>query len=282
VIRYAKAAAQAPATRAIFPKDALFNAVRLSLEERLSAASFLLQHAFLDPAESELNSITLMKVEPAEMRDQKEVKTQLMAWMLYAAKNDDQKAADALQQAMVLMTRWNLRIPWRREDDLWGEIYWRRARAAKKKGDEAAVKSNVANLLRYSLTSADNTIEIVNWLREAGMKDEAHKVFENVYAQSRARLDTSAKDPVLMNDLAWLCARCGERLPEAVKLADQAIAARPNSAPFLDTAAEAYFRIGNRDKAIELESKALTLRPLDDFMKSQLKRFKQPSTQPSP
>jgi tetratricopeptide (TPR) repeat protein len=278
VLAHVKVAVTGPATRAGFPKEALFAAVGLSVEERLSAASFLLQHSFLDAAEIELVSITAMKVEPAELRDQKEVKTQLIAWMLYGARNNDEKAADALQQAMVLMTRWNLRIPWRREDDLWGEIYWRRARAAKAKGDMALVKTNVANLLRYSLTSADTTIEIVNWLRDSGMTEEAHKVFENVYAQTRAKLDSSGKDPVLMNDLAWLCARCGERLDEAVKLSDQAVKARPMSAAFLDTAGEAYFRAGNRERAVELESKALQFRPLDDFMKSQLKRFENPST----
>jgi hypothetical protein len=262
------------ATKATLPAELLFNAVGLTLDERLSGAYFLFEHNLVGEAEDELAAIGKLPVKEAEARDQKEVKTQLLASMIYAHKADDQKAADALQQAMILMTRSNLVLRWRTEDDLWAEVYWRRARAAKKRGDGAALKENVYNLLRYSPTSSDTAIEIVNWLNSENLLRESNQFFGNVYGPSKQKLDASKQDPVRMNDLAWLCARCDQRLPEAVELATKAVAAKPESAAFLDTAAEANFKAGNRKKAVELETKALKLRPLDEFMQAQLKRFK--------
>jgi tetratricopeptide (TPR) repeat protein len=77
-----------------------------------------------------------------------------------------------------------------------------------------------------------------------------------------------------VNNLAWLCARCDERLDEALELSSRAIEEMPQNFAYLDTAAEANFRKGNPAKAVELEEFALTFRPKDTFMIEQLERFR--------
>jgi len=72
-----------------------------------------------------------------------------------------------------------------------------------------------------------------------------------------------------------------KRLAEAATLADQAVAAAPGNAAYLDTCAEAHFRLNDRARAVDLESKALKIKPGDSFMEGQLKRF-QTKTPKSP
>ena len=48
----------------------------------------------------------------------------------------------------------------------------------------------------------------------------------------------------------------------------------PESYAILDTAAEAHFRAGNAEKSVQLETRALELKPNDKFMLEQLARFK--------
>ncbi len=135
------------------------------------------------------------------------------------------------------------------------------------------MKENVASLLRYSPQNSDAVIEIVRWLKGAGFASDARTFFENAYLPAQAQLAQALDVPGSMNDLAWLEARCGERINESLELSQKAVQARPQSSAFLDTEAEASFAAGNRAKAIELETCALKLRRLDQFMQSQLKRF---------
>jgi tetratricopeptide (TPR) repeat protein len=76
-----------------------------------------------------------------------------------------------------------------------------------------------------------------------------------------------------MNELAWLCARCRERLDEALELASRAVAISPANASHLDTAAEANFQVGRLDEAVRLEKMAVELEPTNAFMREQLARF---------
>ena len=52
------------------------------------------------------------------------------------------------------------------------------------------------------------------------------------------------------------------------------MAALPENAAYLDTAAEAHFRNGDAKGAVRMETRALELRPNDAFMQEQLARFK--------
>jgi tetratricopeptide (TPR) repeat protein len=120
------------------------------------------------------------------------------------------------------------------------------------------------------------TLEIIDWLKQTSREPAAKRLFEKVYVQSRAQLDAAeTRDlPGMQNDLAWLCARAGERLDEAHELALAAVEASPEHAAFLDTLAEVQFRRGHAAEAAEIEEKALSLSPENDFMREQLQRFR--------
>jgi tetratricopeptide (TPR) repeat protein len=95
---------------------------------------------------------------------------------------------------------------------------------------------------------------------------------------------TESPSGVLLNELAWLCARSGEKLQEARELAERAVIAAPGEGAYLDTLAEANFQLGNFDNAIRLEQAVIELEPGDPFMVQQLERFrrgKASTTQPT-
>ena len=85
--------------------------------------------------------------------------------------------------------------------------------------------------------------------------------------------------PRILNNMAWLCARTGERVDYAIKLANRACEIEPESYAYIDTAASTPdFAAGKADEAVKLEKRALLMRPSDLFMQQQLARFEKAST----
>lgn len=148
------------------------------------------------------------------------------------------------------------------------DMHWRFLRAREE------LDRHMEALLRLAPRDAVIATDLVPALKERGRMGDAERVFENVYHDARVRLE---KTPTAgnQNELAWLCARCGEHLSEALELANEAIATDPDNGAFLDTAAEIHFRLGHRKEAIDLETRAVGLRPDDAFLKVQLKRFEE-------
>lgn len=247
-------------------------------EQHLAAGAFLLRNKLHLAAESELHK--------ALAAPQKETASSVEANALVALGasiadrgGDDDVIASYLERAMHVMRTKNLGFaaPSRRHDeDLLAEIHWRRARAAHGRGDQATADARVNDLLQLLPANTDLTISMIEWLKQSGREREAKVLFEKVYVQGSARLESAADEdkPGMKNDLAWLCARVDERLDEALKLATEAVEAQPENAAFLDTLAEAAFRAGKVDDAIRHERRALELEPHSAFMKEQLARFR--------
>jgi len=247
-------------------------------EQHLAAGAFLLRNKLHFAAESELHKALAA---PATNNPYMLEANALfaLAQSVSDRKGDDETAAGYLERAMAIKrTRdMDFSVPSRRgDDDVWAEIHWRRARAAAARGDEAAANSRVKSLLQLLPTNTDLTISMIEWLKESKRQDDAKVLFDKVYIQTSAKLDAAPDEdkPGMKNDLAWLCARVGERLNEAVKLAQEAVDAQPDNAAFLDTLAEACFRAGKVDDAIAHEQRALELEPDNTFMKQQIERFR--------
>ena len=58
------------------------------------------------------------------------------------------------------------------------------------------------------------------------------------------------------NSAAWLASRAARRLDEAHAMAESALAVRPMQAAYLDTMAEVWFAMQERDKAVGWSLKA--------------------------
>lgn len=80
-------------------------------------------------------------------------------------------------------------------------------------------------------------------------------------------------DPDLLNALAWNLAINDLELERALALARRAVELKPDSPEILDTLAEALFRLGRVEEAIETELKAIELDPDSAYLKEQLARF---------
>jgi tetratricopeptide (TPR) repeat protein len=120
----------------------------------------------------------------------------------------------------------------------------------------------------------DVAIEVVNALKSQDRGEDAENYFNKAYRLQKEKITgVPLKIGENLNNLAWLCARCGERGDEAVAMAKRAMAVDPGNYMYIDTAASAYFVAGDSAKAVELEKSALNMRPRDVFMQRQLEMF---------
>ncbi len=253
----------------------------VSEDSRSAATDFLIEHGWDDMACKECRA-TLARADATPDRD--DVNARLRLSSLAANRGDEEQAADQLRMALadhkisggeLTMTRGD-RVITGAEAELAMQIELAQhaLHAAQAKGDAAEVGREVDELMRLGPNDAEAALDLVPELRARGRNAEADKLFQSAYAPLRARIDAGETDPTLMNEIAWLCARCDEHLDEALDLSNRAVAAEPNSAAFLDTNAEAHFRKGQAAEAARLERVALKFQPGDPFMEGQLKRFR--------
>jgi uncharacterized Ntn-hydrolase superfamily protein len=107
-----------------------------------------------------------------------------------------------------------------------------------------------------------------------GKKDLARIERERVGEALARALARGENDASNLNGLAWTCATNGVYLKESLEAAERAVALEPQNTGILDTLAEVHFRMGDRDKAVEVESRALALEPGSGYLTEQLNRFK--------
>lgn len=87
----------------------------------------------------------------------------------------------------------------------------------------------------------------------------SRKDYERAERQYRKVLEAQPRNPVALNNLAWLLHRAGK--PGALEAADKALALAPNSTALIDTAAEIQAAAGKLDKALALQKRAVELDP---------------------
>jgi uncharacterized Ntn-hydrolase superfamily protein len=77
-----------------------------------------------------------------------------------------------------------------------------------------------------------------------------------------------------LNNLAWFCATGNVFLEQALEAAKRAVAMEPEAAYILDTLAEVYFRLGDKEEAIRTIERAIVIDPESAYYKEQLDRFR--------
>jgi tetratricopeptide (TPR) repeat protein len=263
-------------------KDA-FNASGDSRQLRYDVGKFLADNGWDDEATAEFNAFLAMPP-GADQGEATDVNVHFALADLAIRRGDDFEAAEQKKDAMSIMgggsgtglaqTDGNGHSWPVTENQIWAEIHWRYVKAALKKGDQAAVDEHLTELLKLQPSDEDIATDIVPLLQQRKQTDAANQLFAAAYKEATGKLAADPTNPTLMNGVAWLDAECNENLPEALKLATSAVAAVPDSAEVIDTLADVNFHLGNAAKAVELESKALSLEPGDKFMTGQLAKFK--------
>ena len=107
----------------------------------------------------------------------------------------------------------------------------------------------------------------------AGHADLARVERERVHETLVEVLARGDGDASLLNGLAWSCALHGLNLADALKAAERAAEMEPKSTDILDTLAEICFRMGDKARATEVETKAAALDPKNPYLDGQVKRF---------
>jgi tetratricopeptide (TPR) repeat protein len=92
--------------------------------------------------------------------------------------------------------------------------------------------------------------------QELGDYESAETLWRRLIQEASAQVVPSAADPVraeICNNLAYVLMASGDasKLPEARQLAEQAVAASPDTSSFYDTLARIYSHQGKRDLAVK-------------------------------
>lgn len=153
-------------------------------------------------------------------------------------------------------------------------ILWHRFKDADSRQDEPARKKIAQQILESSSDEMEIFLDVLPVLEKTVDQAKVDDYFQKVYDRQKSNLDAKPDEPVHSNDLAWLLARSGRQLQQALILAQRAVEAEPDNPAFLDTLAEVHFRLGQIDQAIALEEKALKILPNDPFMTEQIRRFR--------
>jgi len=109
---------------------------------------------------------------------------------------------------------------------------------------------------------------------KVGRKELAQRERERVGEALQRALDRGEKDASNLNGLAWTCATNDVFLPQALTAAERAVALEPKNTGIMDTLAEVHFRMGNAQKAIDIETQASAMEPTDNYLKEQIARFR--------
>jgi tetratricopeptide (TPR) repeat protein len=111
-------------------------------------------------------------------------------------------------------------------------------------------------------------------LEAAGRQNELKQVVEQTAQRYRTALADYPRAAALHNGLAWLLARTGSDVPEAVEHAQMAVKLAPDDAAYLDTLAAAKFAAGAVDEALRLQEKCHAMRPDDKAIARRLEQYR--------
>lgn len=149
-----------------------------------------------------------------------------------------------------------------------------RAAAAIDAGDIPAAMQHARLALRAAPAETAISEVLVQRFEQAGEHAAAEELFALQFQEYLEWTEAWPESAHLHNNLAWLAARCGRRLDEALRHAELAVGKRPGHGSYLDTLAEVHFQRGDRAMAIECSSRAAALDPDSVTLKQQLERFR--------
>ncbi len=142
------------------------------------------------------------------------------------------------------------------------------------RNDPTEIAARLKELQAAKADDPEIVQEMVAQLTKAGDQNAADQLFTPIEAKLRADLAANPTSPQEMNSVAWFLARSGRKLDDALKFAEQAVAADPKNGALIDTLAEVHFQRGESKEAVALETKALAADPGRPELERQMRRFK--------
>ncbi|MBM3890830.1 MAG: tetratricopeptide repeat protein [Verrucomicrobia bacterium] len=147
-------------------------------------------------------------------------------------------------------------------------------KAANAKAQEKALRE----ALKLWPHHPDAAIALVGLLRKRGANEEATALVEAARAHFQKAIAEQADAAENYNNLAWLLANTDSRLDEARQLSHKSLELAPDNAAYLDTLAEVYLRLGQPQRAVELQKQAVELEPESLDLLDRLRKFEAAAT----
>lgn len=149
-----------------------------------------------------------------------------------------------------------------------------RARGLLEKGDKPGAFREMDRAEALQPALLDLPILMVSALQRAGEKERAAALYQRVKARWEQAVRDYPNSADAHNQIAWLDARCRRDLDSALEHARKATTLAPQVASYFDTMAEIHFQLGDREKALDLMKKCLSMPNANlSFYQLQLKRF---------
>ncbi|MGI9519626.1 MAG: hypothetical protein ACR2NP_21415 [Pirellulaceae bacterium] len=147
------------------------------------------------------------------------------------------------------------------------------ARQSLRNGNHPAALRDLQRCANVANASSALAEEFVPLLEQYGLGHQADQLFDAIAERYRQVLNRYPNSALHHNNLAWACARCQRRLGEARQHAERAVELQPLNTSYLDTLAEIAFLQGEKEYAVQLIRKCVTLNPFKDHYRQQLQRF---------
>jgi len=246
-------------------------AVSMALDSRarMTLGTVLNQHGLSEEAAQQFQLV--LRTAPFESWEWQAAAHSLAA---RAESDDPAEAAALFEQSLLDDLRTNFHLLNDRDYLATpAKIHRLRAAAETDAGRFEAAEKHIRQALTALPGETDVSEEFVPRLQKAGRNQQADELFQQVYGRYSEAVQAWPECALLHNNLAWAAARCGRHLDEAQQHAERAVELAPDNASYLDTLAEAYFQLGDRESALRHSRRALQLRPDDEVLQQQLKRF---------
>jgi len=156
-------------------------------------------------------------------------------------------------------------------------IHRTRARALLKMRNFPAALAELHLCEEYLPGDINLPIDMAPELRAAGRENDLIDLVNRALQRQETILAAFPNSALIHNSAAWLLARCRLKLDIALPHAQKAVELDPTSPALLDTLAETWFQLGQKDKAISIMRTCIDLEPSSERHKAQLKRFQQSS-----
>lgn len=140
-------------------------------------------------------------------------------------------------------------------------------------GDFESADRNIAIGEKLQPQDIEMVVQCFPRLRDAGQAERARQLFDSFESTMLRQIENWPNDTTALNNLAWMYAKCDQKLDEAYRLAQKAVSLAPNSHIYLDTLAEVHFRASRYEAAIAAMEDCIRMAPREQHYRHNLERF---------